>query len=80
MASQLELHRLNTNRQVPVVAANRMLKQMLFRYQVRERGRGQGGTDKLARGWIKWGEEGLKEPRESGLKEGLEDKRWGGEV
>lgn len=36
MASQLELHRLNTNRQVPVVAANRMLKQMLFRYQVRE--------------------------------------------
>ncbi|XP_042868033.1 proteasome subunit beta type-7-like [Penaeus japonicus] len=33
MASQLELHRLNTNRQVPVVAANRMLKQMLFRYQ-----------------------------------------------
>lgn len=35
MASQLELHRLNTGRQVPVVAANRMLKQMLFRYQVR---------------------------------------------
>merc|ERR1711915_1104773 len=33
MASQLELHRLNTGRQVPVVAANRMLKQMLFRYQ-----------------------------------------------
>jgi len=33
MASQLELHRLNTNRQVPVVAANRLLKQMLFRYQ-----------------------------------------------
>ncbi|XP_066987257.1 proteasome subunit beta type-7 [Macrobrachium rosenbergii] len=33
MASQLELHRLNTGRQVPVVAANRMFKQMLFRYQ-----------------------------------------------
>jgi len=33
MASQLELHRLHTGRQVPVVAANRMLKQMLFRYQ-----------------------------------------------
>jgi len=33
MASQLELHRLNTGRQVPLVAANRMLKQMLFRYQ-----------------------------------------------
>ncbi|MPC98192.1 Proteasome subunit beta type-7 [Portunus trituberculatus] len=35
MASQLELHRLNTGRQVPVIAANTMLKQMLFRYQVR---------------------------------------------
>ncbi|XP_045101778.1 proteasome subunit beta type-7-like [Portunus trituberculatus] len=33
MASQLELHRLNTGRQVPVIAANTMLKQMLFRYQ-----------------------------------------------
>lgn len=33
MSSQLELHRLNTGRQVPLVAANRMLKQMLFRYQ-----------------------------------------------
>ncbi|XP_050722980.1 proteasome subunit beta type-7-like [Eriocheir sinensis] len=33
MASQLELHRLNTGRQVPVIAANAMLKQMLFRYQ-----------------------------------------------
>jgi len=33
IASQLELHRLNTGRQVPVVAANRLLKQMLFRYQ-----------------------------------------------
>ncbi|CAL4195583.1 unnamed protein product, partial [Meganyctiphanes norvegica] len=33
MASQLELHRLNTGREVPLVAANRMLKQMLFRYQ-----------------------------------------------
>lgn len=33
MASKLELHRLNIGRQVPVVAANRMLKQMLFRYQ-----------------------------------------------
>ena len=33
MASQLELLRLNTGRQVRVCAANRMLKQMLFRYQ-----------------------------------------------
>jgi len=33
MSSQLELHRLNTGREVPLVAANRMLKQMLFRYQ-----------------------------------------------
>ncbi|XP_055902426.1 proteasome subunit beta type-7 [Eupeodes corollae] len=33
IASQLELHRLNTGRQVPVVAANTLLKQMLFRYQ-----------------------------------------------
>ena len=29
--SQLELHRLNTGRQVRVVAANRLVKQMLFR-------------------------------------------------
>lgn len=33
ISSQLELHRLNTGREVPVVTANRMLKQMLFRYQ-----------------------------------------------
>lgn len=33
MESQLELHRLNTGRQVPVTAAVRMLKQKLFRYQ-----------------------------------------------
>ncbi|XP_067002482.1 proteasome subunit beta type-7 [Anabrus simplex] len=33
IASQLELHRLNTGRIVPVATANRMLKQMLFRYQ-----------------------------------------------
>lgn len=33
IASQLELHRLNTGRQVRVVAANTLLKQMLFRYQ-----------------------------------------------
>lgn len=33
IASQLELHRLNTGRQVPVIAANTLLKQMLFRYQ-----------------------------------------------
>lgn len=33
IASQLELHRLNTGRQVPVVVANTLLKQMLFRYQ-----------------------------------------------
>eukprot|EP00095_Tigriopus_kingsejongensis_P007365 maker-scaffold1571_size35388-snap-gene-0.8 protein:Tk07365 transcript:maker-scaffold1571_size35388-snap-gene-0.8-mRNA-1 annotation:"proteasome subunit beta type 7 precursor" len=33
MASQLELHRLNTGRQTRVCTANRMLKQMLFRYQ-----------------------------------------------
>ncbi|KDR24003.1 Proteasome subunit beta type-7, partial [Zootermopsis nevadensis] len=31
IASQLELHRLNTGRVVPVVTANRMLSQMLFR-------------------------------------------------
>ena len=35
ISSQLELHRLNTGRQVRVVAANRLVKQMLFRYQVR---------------------------------------------
>ena len=29
----MELHRLNTGRQVRVVAANRLVKQMLFRYQ-----------------------------------------------
>ncbi|KAG8229726.1 hypothetical protein J437_LFUL007901 [Ladona fulva] len=33
IASQLELHKLNTGRVVPVATANRMLKQMLFRYQ-----------------------------------------------
>jgi len=33
MSSQLELHRLNTGRQVQVRTANRMFKQMLFRYQ-----------------------------------------------
>uniref|UniRef100_A0A069DRV2 Proteasome subunit beta n=1 Tax=Panstrongylus megistus TaxID=65343 RepID=A0A069DRV2_9HEMI len=33
IASQLELHRLNTGRIVPVRTANRMLKQLLFRYQ-----------------------------------------------
>jgi len=33
MESQLELLRLNTGRQVRVCAANRLLKQMLFRYQ-----------------------------------------------
>lgn len=33
ISSQLELHRLNTGRQVKVVAANRLVKQMLFRYQ-----------------------------------------------
>nr|CAD7453666.1 unnamed protein product [Timema tahoe] len=33
ISSQLELHRLNTGRVVPVATANRMLKQMLFRYQ-----------------------------------------------
>ncbi|EFX81362.1 proteasome subunit beta type-7-like [Daphnia pulex] len=33
MSSQLELHRLNTGRQVKVATANRLLKQMLFRYQ-----------------------------------------------
>ncbi|XP_069698598.1 proteasome subunit beta type-7 [Periplaneta americana] len=33
IASQLELHRLNTGRLVPVVTANKMLTQMLFRYQ-----------------------------------------------
>ncbi|CAN7993007.1 unnamed protein product [Ixodes hexagonus] len=33
ISSQLELHRLATGRTVPVCTANRMLKQMLFRYQ-----------------------------------------------
>lgn len=33
ISSQLELHRLNTNRTVPVVTASKMLAQMLFRYQ-----------------------------------------------
>lgn len=33
IASQLELHRLDTGRIVPVVAAKTLLKQMLFRYQ-----------------------------------------------
>ena len=33
MSSQLELHRLNTGRQVKVATAIRLLKQMLFRYQ-----------------------------------------------
>jgi len=33
ISSQLELHRLNTGREVRVVAANRLVKQMLFRYQ-----------------------------------------------
>jgi len=33
VSSQLELHRLNTGRQVRTVAANRLLRQYLFRYQ-----------------------------------------------
>jgi len=33
ISSQLKLHRLNTGRQVPVCTANRIVKQMLFRYQ-----------------------------------------------
>lgn len=33
ISSQLELHRLNTNRTVPVITASKMLAQMLFRYQ-----------------------------------------------
>ncbi|XP_059608295.1 proteasome subunit beta type-7 [Phlebotomus argentipes] len=33
IASQLELHRLETGRVVPIAAASSMLKQMLFRYQ-----------------------------------------------
>lgn len=33
ISSQLELHRLNTGRTVPVRTANQLLKQMLFRYQ-----------------------------------------------
>jgi 20S proteasome subunit beta 2 len=33
VASQLELHRLNSGRQVRVVAANRLLRQYLFKYQ-----------------------------------------------
>ncbi len=31
IASQLELHRLNTGKEVPVVVANRLLKQYLFK-------------------------------------------------
>jgi len=34
ISSQLELHRLNTGRAPHVCTANRMLKQMLFRYSV----------------------------------------------
>lgn len=34
ISSNLELHRLNTGRVVPVIVACRMLKQMLFQYQV----------------------------------------------
>jgi len=33
ISSQLELHRLNTGKTVPVCVANRLLKQYLFRYQ-----------------------------------------------
>lgn len=33
VSSQLELHRLNSGRQVRVVTANRLLRQYLFRYQ-----------------------------------------------
>ncbi|GLG97811.1 hypothetical protein R5R35_009488 [Gryllus longicercus] len=33
ISSQLQLHRLNTGRVVPVITANRLLKHMLFRYQ-----------------------------------------------
>jgi 20S proteasome subunit beta 2 len=33
ISSQLELHRLNSGRQVRVIAANRLLRQYLFRYQ-----------------------------------------------
>lgn len=33
ISSQLDLHRLNTGRQPRVITANRLLKQMLFRYQ-----------------------------------------------
>lgn len=33
ISSQLELHRLNTGRQVRVITANTLLKHMLFRYQ-----------------------------------------------
>ena len=33
ISSQLELHRLNTGRPVRVTAANRLLRQYLFRYQ-----------------------------------------------
>lgn len=33
VSSQLELHRLNTHRTVPVVCASTLLKQYLFRYQ-----------------------------------------------
>lgn len=41
MSSQLELHRLNTGRQIKVATANRLLKQMLFRYQVLKEQKGK---------------------------------------
>nr|AGN29650.1 proteasome subunit beta type 7 precursor [Acartia pacifica] len=49
ISSQLELHRLNTGRQVPVCAANRIVKQMLFRYQ------GHIGSYLIMGGVDKWG-------------------------
>ena len=44
ISSQIELHALNTGRKPRVATANRMLKQMLFRYQVWRAGRGGGGV------------------------------------
>lgn len=49
ISSQLELHRLNTGRQVPVCTANRIVKQMLFRYQ------GYIGTYLIMGGMDKYG-------------------------
>lgn len=54
MSSQLELHRLNTGRTVKVATANRLLKQMLFRYQVFHLDFGDSKCIRLI-GWLQQG-------------------------